>query len=398
MFKNKDVAFADDTPKFRYMKKQVMYAVKQYGDGLNHLESMSVRYGTELLEKFEAHGTQAFDPYQLLRTCVASIMMNLAYGKSSKTDVEAILKEDHEMEILLDFAGVNLLLDIFPGLRFILPSMSRLYRDLVKVGNNIQKICNNLTDSRKKMLSIDNPQPKFYIDHFLGLKNKQILDRKSRTDEVIDDDDISFMGVDVLLGGIVTTSNTLCMLLGILVNHPEIQDRAYEEITTVLGSRTPSIEDKKHMPFVEALILEIFRYSPIGPFLIPHYTKKGGELNGYLIPKNTIIFLNIWNLHHDERYWDDPWKFNPLRFIENGAIVPADHVNKQRMLMFGAGRRQCPGEVFAKTRLFILVTMMLQKYKFLAAEGFPKPRHDPREYDNRLSLKIKPYHLCVQSR
>ncbi len=128
------------------------------------------------------------------------------------------------------------------------------------------------------------------------------------------------------------------------------------------------------------------------------WEEKGGELNGYLVPENTIIFLNIWNLHHDERYWDDPWVFNPLRFIKNGEIVSADHETKQHTLIFGAGRRQCPGEVFAKNRLFILVTMMLQKYKFLAAEGFPKPRHDPREYDSNLSLKIKPYHMCVQPR
>ncbi len=152
------------------------------------------------------------------------------------------------------------------------------------------------------------------------------------------------------------------------------------------------------MPYVQAVILEVLRYSSFGPFLIPHYTKKGGELHGYFIPANTIVFLNVWNLHHDTRYWDHPWVFDPLRFIKNGAIVPADHENKQNMLMFSAGRRQCPGEVFAKNRLFILVTLMLQKYKFLAAEGFPKPRHDPREYNNNQTLNIKPYHLMVQPR
>ncbi len=87
-----------------------------------------------------------------------------------------------------------------------------------------------------------------------------------------------------------------------------------------------------------------------------------------------------------------------LRFIENDAIVPEGHETKKRMLIFGAGRRECVGERVAKNRLFILVTMMLQKYKFLAAEGFPIPRHDPREYDSKMGLTIKPYHLCVQPR
>ncbi len=374
-----------------------MYAIKQYGDGLKHLESMSIRCGAELLQMFEAHGTEAFDPYHLLRTCVATIMMNLTYGKSQQTDVNEISRDVAKMEVLFEPGGVYLFLDIFPALRFILPSMREAYRNLLKVANNIHTICNKLTDSRWNIL-LDNSQPKFYIDHFIHLKNKQLFDGKSHTDIFLDDDSINSAGVDLLLGGTLTTSNALYILLGILVNHPEIQDRAYKEINSVLGGRTPKIEDKMLLPFVEALILETFRYSAFAPLLIPHYTKRGGELNGYLIPENTAIFLNIWNLHHDERYWENPWVFNPLRFIENDAIVPPDHKTKQRMMIFGAGQRLCPGEIFAKNRLFILVTMMLQKYKFLVAEGFPKPRHDPREYDSNTILAIKPYNLCVQSR
>ncbi len=236
------------------------------------------------------------------------------------------------------------------------------------------------------------------VDYFLNLKNKQVLGLKSEKDMKMDDDDIQGMGMEVLMPGSITTFNVLYVLLAILANHPRVQDRAFEQITSVLGGKTPTIGDKKSLPYIEALVLETFRYSVLGPFLIPHYTKKGGQINGYLIPENTIIFPNIWNLHHDNRYWDDSWEFDPERFIENGAIVPIDHEMKQRVLIFGAGRRQCEGEIFAKNRLFILVTMMLQKYKFLPAEGFPKPRHDPREYESHITLKIKPYRICVEPR
>ncbi len=398
MFKGHAMAFGDDTPKNRYTKKQMMHAVKQFGEGLRDLEITAIRYGAELLQKFDAQGTSAFDPCDLLRNCVVSIMMNLVFGEAPESEVIEMDREVVKHEVLFEPAGVYLLLDIFPALRFIMPSMRRVYRELVNNASNIQTMVRKLTSRRQKILREINPETKFFIDHFLILKEKQVVDQKLHKDMIIDDDDINVKGIELLAGGVVTTANLLYILVGILVNHPEVQDKAFEQITSVLGERPPTIPDKTCLPYLEALVLEILRYSTFGPFLVPHYTKKGGQINGYLIPENTIIFPNVWNLHHDTKYWENPWVFDPDRFIENGAVLPADHEMKQRVLMFGAGRRQCPGEIFAKNRLFILVSMMLQKYKFLPAEGFPKPKHDPHEYESHMGLKIKPYHICLEPR
>ncbi len=106
----------------------------------------------------------------------------------------------------------------------------------------------------------------------------------------------------------------------------------------------------------------------------------------------------MWSLHHDERYWQAPWEFNPSRIIEDGMVVPPDHQKKQRLLPFGAGRRQCAGEVFAKNRLFILTCLMLQKFKFVPAEGHELPNNDPRDFKADSVLLMKPYKLSVQLR
>ena len=39
---------------------------------------------------------------------------------------------------------------------------------------------------------------------------------------------------------------------------------------------------------------------------------------------------------------------------------------------------------------------MLQKFHFLPAAGHPRPKHDPREYDVRVNIIIKPYHLTAK--
>ena len=133
-------------------------------------------------------------------------------------------------------------------------------------------------------------------------------------------------------------------------------------------------------------------------FAVPHLARCDSELGGYLIPKGFIIFPNLWGLHHDERLWEKPWEFNPSRFIEDGKVVPPDHEKKQQLLAFGAGRRQCAGQVFARNRLFILTCLMLQKFKFVPAEGHPLPNDDPRDCHADMVLEMKEYKLSVQLR
>ncbi len=396
LFKNSDVVFADNTPKFRYMKKEMMTAIRQHGDGLKHIESMSIKCGTQLLNQFAAQGSRAFDPFNMLRTCTATIMMNLVYGSSTPQDVDTFIEKENKMVEFFDPASHYMLLDIFPALRFILPSMRKAYNDCIREMNALHQLLNKYTEKRKEV--VETSQAQVFIDHFLNLQDKSMVDSKSQQDITISYDNVIMMGTDMMIAGMSITANVLYILLGILVNHPHVQDRAYEEIMSVLGERTPSIEDKENLAYLEALVWETFRYSALSALLVPHYNKQETRLKGYLIPKNTAIFINIWNLHHDERFWRDPWVFDPQRFLQNGSIVPADHKNKQRILLFSAGRRQCPGEAFTKNRIFILLTMMLQKFKFLPAEGFPKPKHDPREYDPKVNLQIQPYHLCVEVR
>ncbi len=98
------------------------------------------------------------------------------------------------------------------------------------------------------------------------------------------------------------------------------------------------------------------------------------------------------------RYWEDPWEFIPERFIENGAIIPPDHPNKQRLLVFGIGRRHCPAGAFVKNILFLFLTMMLQKFKILPAEGELKPQTDPHDFMSVFAINMRPYKVQLQLR
>ena len=72
--------------------------------------------------------------------------------------------------------------------------------------------------------------------------------------------------------------------------HPEIQRKAQEEITSLIGlDRFPSSEDREHLPHVEAIILETLRWKPVIATNTPDAVMEDDVYRGYLIPKGTVV-------------------------------------------------------------------------------------------------------------
>ncbi len=360
MMGDHDITFADDTPKLRYKKKHTMQAIRQHGEGLKHAESMTLSFGFEMLEKFQNYHGKCFDPYEIFRRTMGSILMANTYDHSTQEDVDKFSKVLERFTAAMKPSGPNILLDICPSLRFLSTRLRTSYDEIVAIGNDFEEILGPLTEARKANRKVQNP--KIFIDHFLDLSDPNSNNDKNM---VLNHKDIIFIAMNLLTAGIETTSFLLTNLLGILVNHADIQDQSYREITKAIGKRAPTTEDRECIPYIDALILEAFRYTAMTPLSLPHYSGCDSELGGFFIPKGTIILPNIWSLHHDEKYWDHPWDFDPLRFLENGKLLPVDHIKRQRLLPFSAGRRQCPAEVFSSNRLFILVALLIQKFKVL---------------------------------
>ena len=72
--------------------------------------------------------------------------------------------------------------------------------------------------------------------------------------------------------------------------NPEVQKRAQEEIESVVGSkRFPEPKDRENLPYIEATILETFRWKPVVPLNTPHTVIEDDEYEGYFIPKDTVV-------------------------------------------------------------------------------------------------------------
>ena len=77
-----------------------------------------------------------------------------------------------------------------------------------------------------------------------------------------------------------------------MVAFPEVQEKLYAEVCSVIGERSATLEDRSATHFAEATILEVMRHCPHLALTIPHYTSESTTIGGLYIPKDTQVYYN----------------------------------------------------------------------------------------------------------
>ncbi|KAJ6460520.1 cytochrome P450 [Mycena sanguinolenta] len=164
-------------------------------------------------------------------------------------------------------------------------------------------------------------------------------------------------------GAIIQTSLVLVWFLFAMLSFPEVQRRAHTELDAVVGrSRMPTFADYNSLPYIRALIKEIFRWAPVVPIGLPHRLMEDDYYDGYLIPKGSIVIANVWAMNRDpEVYGDNADLFDPTRHLdEDGRLtIVIPETKEEGHHSFGFGRRNCLGRHLANDSLFIDCANML---------------------------------------
>lgn len=182
-----------------------------------------------------------------------------------------------------------------------------------------------------------------------------------------------------------TITSSATSLIYLLAKHPEWQDKLRQEIMAVTGGldadgkpRPLSYDDLGKLDLTEMAFKEALRMIPPVPSM-PRRALKDFEFGGYTIPAGAQVGINIAMVHQMEEYWDEPSKFDPMRFTPDK--VKARH--KYAWVPFGGGAHMCLGLHFAYMQVKILMTHLLSQYSIEIAEGYdpewnawpiPKPK------------------------
>ncbi|KAF8545559.1 cytochrome P450, partial [Imleria badia] len=138
--------------------------------------------------------------------------------------------------------------------------------------------------------------------------------------------DLKGAAASAFLGGAETSTSVLMTFLLVMVLNPKAQEKAQAQIDLVLGGdRLPTIGDRPSLPYVDAILRELYRYSPIVPLALPRTVVEDDVYSGFRIPKGkslntgvftgTVVLTNLWSMAHDESKYLDPDKFTPERFL-----------------------------------------------------------------------------------
>ncbi|MEQ2242377.1 hypothetical protein ILYODFUR_035319, partial [Ilyodon furcidens] len=130
--------------------------------------------------------------------------------------------------------------------------------------------------------TLDPSSPRDYIDCFLFRAHQE----KDNPSTEFHYDNLIATVMNLFIAGTETTSSTIRYALSVLIKHKNIQEKMQKEIDTVIGrERCPSMEERKSLPFSDAVIHEVQRFLDMLPLSVPHYALEDISFRGYTIPK-----------------------------------------------------------------------------------------------------------------
>ncbi len=182
----------------------------------------------------------------------------------------------------------------------------------------------------------------------------QAMDEKQLRDEVL----ITFFA------GHETTAQTLTWTWYLLSKYPAVEEKLHAELDSVLGGRSPTLDDLPRLTYTRMVLDETLRlYSPIA--LMARDPLLDDVIDGYRVPAGSLVTISPFITHRHPEFWSNPEAFIPERF----APEQVEQRPRYAYYPFGAGARICLGQHFALLEGMLVLADVAQRYRFEIAPG-----------------------------
>lgn len=301
--------------------------------------SVVAKFVRPIINYFEEHNKERLSMFPLMKKLTFSIFSFVSYGE--EYDMFHIPQIFDLLTKLLKYAVFEPFI-MFPFLQILFPFSLFAFRHDLNVAHGFARdlLEKNSVSGTNTIASL----------------------KKSATEGLLSEEEVVNTITAGFIGGHDTTDSTVTSTLYCLARFPELQEKVYREISAVVegvdvfeeGISSALLEK---MPYLLCFLKEAMRMYPAAPFVPLKYTSKDTVLAGYKIKKDTVVMVDVFATHHANKYWPDPFKFDPNRFLDESKIVPFSYIP------FGAGARACFGKQFALMEVRNIVALLLLKFK-----------------------------------
>nr|XP_033810494.1 cytochrome P450 2F2-like [Geotrypetes seraphini] len=356
--KHNDLGFSNGE-KWKELRRFALQTLRNFGMGKRSIEERIQEEIQFLLKELRKTNKSPFEPKHIICQSVSNVFCSILFGSRFDYEDKAlrniICSIDDNFKLMSSSWG--LLYNIYPEIMDYLPGP---HRKIMANHLILRHILEDLIKAHQETLDPDNPRD--YIDVFLMKMEKE----KNNPASYFCMETLIMTMHTLLYGGTDTVTTTLEYSILILMKFPEIAEKVQEEINEVIGqNRPPATEDRKKMPYTDAVIHELQRFIDVAPLSLPHLVTMDTQLLGFKIPKDTRVISVLSSVHYDPTQYEKPEVFNPANFLDqNGCFKSSD-----ALMVFSAGKRICPGEVLARMEMFLYFTTLLQNFTFKSLDS-----------------------------
>ncbi|XP_039183341.1 cytochrome P450 2J2-like isoform X3 [Crotalus tigris] len=260
--------------------------------------------------------------------CNAICLLTLGYCFSPEDPKFRMILEDISNFTKFGGSAFLLLNDLFPWLMEHLPGPHQKIQESMEKGFLIIK-----EEAEKHSQDLAQRQPKDFLDLYL----LEIEKKHSEPNSTFDNGNMTQSILELFFAGTETTASFLQWALFLMVVYPDIQDKVYKEMETVLGfCDSICYEDRWKLPFTHAVVQEILRLKYILLFSVPRQTVTNVNTCGLFIPEGTFILMDLYSVLHDPKQWEKPEEFNPNHFLDKDG----NFMKREEFVPFGAVKAQ----------------------------------------------------------
>ncbi|KAM9986132.1 hypothetical protein ACTFIZ_004423 [Dictyostelium cf. discoideum] len=345
MGKNQDIIFSNG-PHWKKLKDILSIAItktksRQMEDLFNDEYFKAEEY---LLKKIKQDNN--IDMHPIFKRILLNIFYRFLFGISFEYDDNSLSKEFYSFiqsyNKLFEYLAKQPA-DFIPILK-----PFNTYKEIEKEYNTCLNFFQPLIDNILKNINNNNEsESKCFLEHFIN-------EIQNDTSNLIKMTDIPCLCFDIMVAGTDSTSSTMEWMLLYLTNYPNIQEKLFCEINI---PNHPLQKHKLQFPYLNSIINETFRMSPVVPFALPHICAEDIVIDNIFIPKNTQVISNIYGCNRSNFDKSESNIFNPDRFLSK------DKLNTGQCT-FSFGLRQCPGINITDTIIFLVSTKLYKKFKF----------------------------------